>query len=98
MLYAVLLEDNPQLAADARRQHMPAHLAFLARHAARIKAAGPLQDRDGGPAGGLWLVEAESAGLVEALVEEDPFFATGLRRTIRILCWSRVFADGMRQP
>jgi hypothetical protein len=34
--------------------------------------------------------------VVEALVKEDPFWPTGLRGSIRILCWSRVFADGMR--
>jgi uncharacterized protein YciI len=43
MLYAVLLEDNEALGADIRRQHLPAHLSFLEKNAARIKAAGPLR-------------------------------------------------------
>ena len=64
MLYVVLFEDNPSLGADVRRQHMPAHLSFLERNAARIKA--------------------------------DPFWPTGLRRSVRILSWAQVFAEGRR--
>ena len=96
MLYAVLFEDNPDTAHDLRRRHMPAHLSFLEKNAAQIKAAGPLQTSSGGPAGGLWLVEAESGDTVEALVKEDPFWPTGLRRSVRVLRWSQVFADGKR--
>jgi uncharacterized protein YciI len=92
MLYAVLFEDNENLGSDVRRQHMPSHLAFLERNASRIKAAGPLR----APAGGLWLVEADSPDVVDALVKEDPFWPTGLRRSVRIVNWSQVFANGKR--
>jgi hypothetical protein len=37
MLYVVLFEDNANLGSDVRRQHMPAHLSFLEKNAARIK-------------------------------------------------------------
>lgn len=96
MLYAVLFEDNASLGSDVRRQHMPAHLAFLERNAQRIKAAGPLRTSSSDPAGGLWLVEADGPDIVGALVKEDPFWPTGLRRSVRILSWSQVFADGSR--
>jgi uncharacterized protein len=96
MLYVVLFEDNPSLGADVRRQHMPAQLSFLERNAARIKAAGPLRAPSGDPAGGLWVVEAESADVVDALVKGDPLWPTGLRRSVRILIWAQVFADGRR--
>jgi uncharacterized protein YciI len=96
MLYAVLFEDNENLGSDVRRHHMPAHLAFLERNASRIKAAGPLRTPGGDPAGGLWLVEAESPDVVDALVKEDPFWPTGLRRSVRIVSWSQVFANGKR--
>jgi uncharacterized protein len=96
MLYAVLFEDNPSLGSDVRRQHMPAHLSFLEQNAVRIKAAGPLQGSSGDPAGGLWVVEADNPQVVDALVREDPLWPTGLRRSVRILCWSQVFADGKR--
>ena len=96
MLYAVLFEDDPNLGSDVRRRHMPAHLAFLERNAARIKAAGPLRGPSGDPAGGLWVVEADSAEAVDALVREDPFWVTGLRRSVRVHQWAQVFADGKR--
>ena len=96
MLYAVLFEDNASLGADVRRQHMPAHLSFLEKNARQIKAAGPLRAPSGDPAGGLWIVEADSPDVVDALVKEDPFWPTGLRRSVRILSWSQVFAEGRR--
>jgi uncharacterized protein len=61
MLYAVLFEDNTALAADVRRQRMSAHLSFLEKNAARVRAAGPLRASSGDPAGGLWVVEADSS-------------------------------------
>jgi uncharacterized protein YciI len=96
MLYVALFEDNPNLGADVRHRHMTAHMSFLDKNAARIKAAGPLRAPSGDPAGGLWVVEADSPDVVEALVKEDPFWLTGLRRSVRILWWSQVFAEGKR--
>lgn len=97
MLFTVLFEDNPEHADTVRREHMPAHLDFLERNAAAIRAAGPLRDADGSAAGGLWLVEAADHRRVDQLVKEDPFWPTGLRRSVRILAWQQVFADGRRQ-
>src|SRR5690348_5052178 len=85
--------------SGARLRARPAHarpssLAFLATHRDRICAAGPLREvADGTPDGALWIVEAESPEAVTALYEADPFCPTGLRRSIRILLWSQVFAD-----
>jgi uncharacterized protein YciI len=97
VIYVVMFEDNANLGADLRREHMPAHLAFLESNASRIRAAGPLRTLADDPAGGLWIVEAEGPEVVAALVKEDPFWPTGLRRAVRVLGWSRVFADGKRQ-
>jgi uncharacterized protein YciI len=33
---------------------------------------------------------------VQALVEADPFWPTGLRKSIQILEWTRVYADGRK--
>lgn len=96
MLFTVLFEDNPDLEVDPRAQLMPAHLAFLERRAARIRAAGPLSSESGAVAGGLWLVEAADAAEVRALVEDDPFWPSGLRKSVRILAWKQVFAEGRR--
>ncbi len=97
MIYAVLLEDDASR-ADARAKHMPDHLSFLERNAASIQAAGPLEDTaNSAPAGGLWIVQADSPQAVQSLIEADPFWPSGLRKSVRILEWTRVFADGKRR-
>lgn len=94
MIYAVFFEDDDSH-ADMRAKHMTEHLAFLENNAKCIHAAGPLTDtEDGSPAGGLWLVEADSPQTVHGLIETDPFWPTGLRKSIRVLRWTQVFADG----
>ncbi|MGI9335831.1 MAG: YciI family protein [Gammaproteobacteria bacterium] len=96
MMYAVVFEDDPDKAA-MRARHMQEHLAFLQDHAGSVQAAGPMSEAvSGAPAGGLWLVDAASAGEVQALVEADPFWSTGLRKSARILLWKQVFANGER--
>jgi uncharacterized protein YciI len=96
MLFAVLFDDNPAADPGIRESHMAAHLAFLEAQGGAVAAAGPLHGPDGEGAGGMWLVEAEGAEAVERLIRADPFWRTGLRRSHRILAWSRVFADGGR--
>jgi uncharacterized protein YciI len=94
MNFAILFEDDPAH-SDKRQQYMSDHLAFLKRNAGRISAAGPLRDgTNGAAAGGLWIVQADNYQDAKALSEEDPLFATGLRRKITILEWKQVFADG----
>ena len=96
MLYVVLFTDNADH-ADARQRMMPAHLDFLEQHRDHIRAAGPLcEAADGSGAGGLWLVEADGHDAVADLVHRDPFWPTGLRKDVRILQWSQVFANGRR--
>ena len=96
MLFAVQFEDDPDLGQSVRQKHMPDHLAFLETNSDRILAAGPLLIGEGAIDGGLWLVEAEDRDAVEALVQADPFWPTGLRRAVRIHHWRQVFADGRR--
>ena len=94
MLFVVQFEDNAAK-ADVRPKLAPDHFAFLERNAGVIKAAGPLKE-NGSAAGAMWLVEATDAVAVKALYESDPFWTAGLRESVRILEWKRVFADGRR--
>ncbi len=94
MKFAVILEDAPDADPGIRKTHMAAHLAFLEANGDSILSAGPLRDADGAGQGGLWLVEAHDASRVEALVRADPFWPTGLRKSVRVLEWVQVFADG----
>jgi hypothetical protein len=96
MKFVVFFEDDATAGTDVRRKHMGEHLAFLERHATKVQAAGTLRSSDGQPAGGLWLVEATDPSEVQTLVEDDPFWPTGLRKSVRIFAWNQVFADGRR--
>ncbi len=97
MMFAVVFEDDEEKVA-MRGKHMSEHLAFLEMNADRIRSAGPLQDADTkAAAGGLWFVEAADAKEVQGLVEADPFWPTGLRKSFRILEWRLVFSNGRRQ-
>jgi uncharacterized protein YciI len=96
MKSVVFFEDDTTAGTEVRRKHMSEHLAFLERQATKIRAAGPLRSSDSQAAGGLWLVEASDSFEVQALVREDPFWPTGLRKSVRIFAWNQVFADGQR--
>lgn len=95
MKFAVLLEDNPAADADIRQKHMAAHLAFLEENTDRIEAAGPLPVLGNG-SGGLWIVEAANKAAAEVLIHTDPFWPTGLRKSVQILVWKQVFANGKK--
>ncbi len=97
MIYAVFLEDDASR-AEMRAKHMPDHLSFLERNASSIRAAGPLKDTaSDASAGGLWIVQADSPQAVQSLIETDPFWPTGLRKSVRVLEWTQVFSDGKRR-
>ncbi|MEL6599772.1 MAG: YciI family protein [Pseudomonadota bacterium] len=96
MTFIVLFEDAPDADADIRKVKMPEHLAFLEANADRVSAAGPLFDADNRGRDGLWIVEADNVAEIEALIREDPFWPTGLRKSYAIIEWTRVFADGRR--
>jgi uncharacterized protein YciI len=96
MKYAVLFEDNDEF-AHMRPKFMANHLQFLADNSDRIEIAGPMKEAQSQqPAGGLWMIDAESPEQVQALVETDPFWPTGLRKSIRILEWTHVYAYGKK--
>jgi uncharacterized protein YciI len=96
MRYVVLFEDNDEFAYK-RPEFMADHLQFLGDNSDKIESAGPPKDAaTQDPAGGLWIVEAEDAVQVQALVEVDPFWPTGLRKSIQILEWTQVYVDGQK--
>ena len=96
MKFIILFEDNPSAPADIRKIHMGQHLEFLERNSDVIDAAGPLTDKDGKGRDGLWIVDVEAHDDAIRLVQEDPFWATGLRKSFDIIAWKQVFAAGIR--
>jgi uncharacterized protein len=76
-LYAVTAWDGPDGAA-ARTELRAAHFAHIETILDRVVIAGPLYDDDGGFAGSLVVVRADSPADAEALFRSDPYFAGGV--------------------
>lgn len=93
-LFVVQLEDRPDGAA-LRQRLGPEHRRWVAAMAGRIVAAGSLHPQPAAPAqGGLWLVRADDVAEVRELVQQDPFWRGGLRRSLEIRLWCRGFPAG----
>lgn len=91
MIYCIFFEDDERY-AEARQLHMKAHLEFLNLHSRHVRSAGPLADPSSQkPAGGLWVVEAPDSDVAWGLVKADPFWPTGLRKSVRVVEWQQVF-------
>jgi uncharacterized protein YciI len=91
MLFAVLLRDDPER-LHLREGHRDEHLSYVAAQDGRIIAVGALRlQPENAPQGALWLVHADTKEAAQALVESDPFFKLGLRRSIDIFHWGKGF-------
>ncbi|NBJ10687.1 YciI family protein [Microvirga arsenatis] len=89
MLFAVLLQDDPER-LHLREGHRDEHLAYVAAQGGRIIAVGALRPQpEDEPQGALWLVHADTKEAAQALVEGDPFFKLGLRRSVYIFHWRK---------
>lgn len=98
MDYVVLFKDDEEHASK-RPEFMADHLNFLENHSHQISDAGPLTNRKNNePAGGIWIVNAETVDDVLYLVQKDPFWPTGLRKDVEILEWNKVFSQSARVP
>jgi hypothetical protein len=94
MLFLVRFTDHPDRLA-VRTAHQQAHLAWLAAHEAAIRLGGPLRpDPAAAPVGALWIVEADDAAAVHAMLATDPFMVHGLRASVEVLEWRKVVPRG----
>ena len=95
MLFVVILTDRPDTAA-LRQQWLAQHVEWLKQQTA-VRQAGALREApDASPVGGCWIVEAADAAAVAALLQADPFWAIGLRETVRILHWSVIYPERLQ--
>lgn len=78
-----------------RQALRPAHLAFLAEHAARLLACGAKLNDDGSDAGGgIYVLDTEDALEARRFIEADPFHQGGLFREVRITRWRKAYLAG----
>ena len=83
-VFAVHFEDEPDK-QSVREEHQQSHHDYLRQCGERIVNAGVLHREGTATAvGGLWLVRGSSELDVRALIEADPLFVHGLRRTVRL--------------
>jgi uncharacterized protein len=76
-LYAIMAWDAPE--GPARRDEFrAAHFAHIETFIEKIAVAGPLYADDGGFAGSLVVVHADSKADAEAILRSDPYFAGGV--------------------
>jgi len=93
MLFLVRFTDHPN-SSGLRKEKLKDHLGWLKEHREQIPCAGSLrEEEDENPVGGCWVVEAESKGDVDTLIQTDPFTMAGLRSSIEILHWSLAFGN-----
>ena len=93
MLFAVIFTDKPAH-GELRASQLAAHVAWVEDHKHTVLVAGSLRaELQQVPKGGLWIVEAESKDVVNALLKTDPFFLCGLRQDVEVLHWSKALQD-----
>ncbi|MDO6726585.1 MAG: YciI family protein [Cognatishimia sp.] len=97
MQYVVLFENDPETCVTIRLSYLPLHLEFLKRNAETISAAGNLSDGIDNANEALWVMTAETEEDVVRYVREDPFWATGLRKSFRIMQWRQWFVGDLAE-
>lgn len=89
MRWVAIFEDN-EGRDSIRKEHSDLHFDYLREHQNEILLAGGLR-----PAptewycGGLWVLEVASREDAIRLVEHDPYFRLGLRKSYRLLTWGK---------
>ncbi len=86
MLYALICTDKPD-SLDLRMQMRPAHLSFLDKLGANMKAAGPFVGDDDKPVGSLVIINAENKSEAQTIAEQDPYAIAGLFASVEIRPW-----------
>ncbi len=87
MLFIATCVDKPDGLAK-RMENRPAHLAYLTKLGARVRAAGALLDPAGqNPIGSLLVYEAADEAQVRAWLAVDPYAEAGLFASVDLKPW-----------
>ncbi len=88
MLFVALCLDKPDH-VDLRMSTRAAHLAFLDKHASRVKLGGPFLKGET-PVGSMLVLDCEDEAAARALLGEDPYAIAGLFASVDLKPWKRV--------
>jgi len=75
--FIILCWDKPD-AHDARMAARAAHFLHVERVIDRIAIAGPMKTDDGGFAGSIFIIDAESEADARAFLAADPYFTADI--------------------
>jgi uncharacterized protein YciI len=89
--WVAIFEDHDEpVNRPIRAEHAQAHFDYLAAHAGEILIAGGLRPGDGEwYCGGLWVMEVTSRARAQDLVEGDPYYRLGMRKSCKLLVWGK---------
>jgi uncharacterized protein len=86
----IAIFDDDEGRESVRKEHSAAHFDYLAANRDKIVIAGGLRPAPGEwYCGGLWVMEVDSRDEAARLVEGDPYFRLGLRKSYRLLVWGK---------
>ncbi len=86
----VAIFDDDEGFDSVRKAHAAAHFDYLAANRDRIVIAGGLRRAPGEwYCGGLWVMEVDSRDEAVSVIEADPYFRLGLRKSYRLLVWGK---------
>ncbi len=94
MLFCIVAIDRPGR-LDRRKATRPMHLEYLAKHAERVRLAGPFLSEEGAPTGSMLIVEASDLAEAEAMVAGDPYTKVGLFESVTVRAWNHVVGTGL---
>jgi len=88
VLFVALCLDKPDH-VELRMSTRAAHLAFLEKHASRVKLGGPFLQGET-PVGSMLILDCENEAAARALLAEDPYAVAGLFGSVDLKPWKRV--------
>ncbi|WP_326984410.1 YciI family protein [Chryseobacterium sp. MYb264] len=93
MLFIVRCQDNENK-LSIREKYTEEHKKFLEAYKDHILVPGSLRlEVDGAAQGSIWIVDAETKEQVREICNRDPFFINGLRKSVDIFIWNKVFPE-----
>lgn len=91
--WAVIFKDTEaMLEIRANKKLRDAHVAFAHAHPELLIGGGLKAEPGADFCGAMWVVEAETRGHVEALIEADPFYIPEYR-SFEIFTWGKILED-----
>ncbi|MEO1136664.1 MAG: YciI family protein [Pseudomonadota bacterium] len=99
--FILLCRDKPG-AAGLRQETRPDHLAYIKSAGEKVRLAGPMLDKEGGPdsapTGSMLIIEAADQAEADAFAKADPYARAGLFEEVRVIPYRLVAGALLSRP